>query len=205
MIRHCLPALLATLALAATAQEAPRAPKAGDVHVYAGDDRTERRPFEETVTVTAVDGERVRTRHVRTDRTAPEEGQYLRQWTTVRSGSTGTDYDPPVQVVPARLEVGTAWEATHQAKSPSGALSRFHAEYKVVAREKVATPAGEFDAYRIEAKGYLSGLSWQGGFASTQKFWYAPSVDRIVRSEYREQRARGADFVMELKSIRLAP
>jgi hypothetical protein len=199
---------LVALALAATSftasAQATRPPKAGDVSVYSGEQRTDHVRFEETITVTTVDGEQIRTQHVRTDRAAPSEGVYTRDWSTLRSGGSGSSYEPAVRVLPQPLEVGKASESVVQAKGASGALSRVKLESTVAAREKLATAAGEFDTYRIESKGYISGLSWQGGFAFTQKLWYAPAIDRLVRQEYKEQRTLGADNVWELKSFKPA-
>jgi len=48
------------------------------------------------------------------------------------------------------------------------------------------------------------GLSFQGGWAFQQKVWYAPALDRIVRTEYKEQRTLGAESVSELKSFKPA-
>ena len=199
-----LAAVLAGLSLAAAAQAPLRAAKPGDVHVYAGELRADRVRFEETVTVTAVDGGQIRTSHVRTDRPAPSEGISGLDWGTIRSGSTGVQMDPPSKVLQHPLQVGSSWEATYQTIAPTGARSRFKMESTVAAREKLSTPAGEFDTFRIDSKGYLSGLSWQGGFGVLQKVWYAPAIDRIVRLEYREQRSLGADNVVELKQFKPA-
>lgn len=197
-------AALAAVSIAASAQSPLRAAKAGDVHVYAGELRTDRARFEETVTVTAVEGGQIRTSHVRSDRPAPSEGLYGTDWGTIRSGSTGTQMDPPSKVLQLPLQVGNSWESSYQTTSPTGARSRVKMESTVAAREKVSTPGGEFDAFRIESRGYLSGLSWQGGFGILQKVWYAPAIDRVVRLEYREQRTLGADNVVELKQFRPA-
>ncbi len=71
--------------------------------------------------------------------------------------------------------------------------------------EKVRTPAGEFDAWKVQAKGWINGVSWQGSFPLTQTVWYAPTLNRIVRLELKEGRRGGADNLTELKSFRLAP
>lgn len=63
------------------------------------------------------------------------------------------------------------------------------------------TPAGEFDAFRIENKGYINGVSWPGGFAYLQVVWYAPSINRVLREKYKEMRPMGTDYVRELKSF----
>lgn len=195
---------LAALSTGVAAQGVQRPARVGDVAVYLGEQKSDRVRYEETVTVTAIEGEQIRTQHVRPDRPAPLEGIYTRDWATARSGTTGTVYEPAVRSVPQPLEVGRSWEGTHKGRTPSGGLFQMKLESTVAARERLATPAGEFDTFRIESRGYLSGLSFQGGFALTQKVWYAPAIDRIVRTEYREQRSLGADNVVELKAFRPA-
>lgn len=204
MTRRIAAIALAGLSFALAAQEAQRPPRVGDVHVYTTEMKTERKRYDETVTVTAIEGERIRTQHVRSDRPAPGEGIYARDWAIVVSGNSGSAFEPAMKVL-GPLEVGRAWESVHEIKTATGALSRLKLESTVVAREKLPTPAGEFDTWRIDSKGYLSGLSWQGGWGITQKVWYAPSIDRVVRTEFREQRTMGADNITELKAFLPAP
>jgi hypothetical protein len=196
--------LLAGLAGSACAQAPARPAKVGDVHVYSTDQRTDRLRFDETVTVTGIEGGRIKTRHARSDRPEPIEGIYGADWAAVKSGTSGSQYEPAIPQLQHPLKVGAAWEGSYQLLSANGARSRLKMEYTVAAQEKVRTPAGEFDAFRIESKGYLSGVSWQGGFGIQQKNWYAPAIDRIVRTEYKEQRTMGADNVSELKQFKPA-
>lgn len=195
--------VLAGLAGAAAAQPA-RPAKVGDVHVYTTEQRADRARFDETVTISAIADGRIRTTHVRSDRPAPMEGLYGTDWATFKSGSSGSVLEPGSKVLEHPMEVGKSWEASYQLLTPNGAKSRLKMESTVAAREKIGTPAGEFDAFRIDSKGYISGLSWQGGFGILQKVWYAPAIDRVVRTEYREQRTMGADNVTELKQFKPA-
>ena len=196
--------LLALLSLAAATQDVQRPARVGDVTIYNGEMKTERARYEETMTITGIEGDQIRTRHVRSDRPSPAEGLYTRNWATSRSGTTGSVYEPAIQTVTQPLEVGRSWAGTHEGKAASGALFRLKFDSTIAAREKLATPAGEFDTFRIDSKGYLSGVSWQGGFGIVQKEWYAPAIDRVVRSEYREQRTMGADNVVEMKAFKPA-
>lgn len=197
-------AVVAAAAGGAWAQGAARPAKAGDVHVYAVELRTDRVQYEETVTVTGVAGEQITTRHVRTDRPQPTEGRYGTDWATLKSGPSGMQFTPAIPALRHPLQVGAKWDGTFEAVATSGARSRIKMDYVVAAQEKLNTPAGEFDTYRIETKGYLSGLSWQGGFAIQQRMWYAPAIDRIVRSEYRELRTMGPDNAAVLKQFKPA-
>ncbi|MGV3572936.1 MAG: hypothetical protein ACO1PB_20265 [Ramlibacter sp.] len=195
--------LLAVAACTAHAQEV-RPTRPGDVHVTVTEARADRKTYEETVTVTAVEGDRIRTRHVRSDNPAPAEGVYGLDWSTFKSGSSGSSFEPPARTVVRPLEVGKAWNDAYLVTTSTGARSQLKIDYKVTGREKLATPAGEFDAYRIEGKGYINGVSWPGGFGVVQSIWYAPAIDRVVRFEHREQRTMGAENVTVLKQFKPA-
>lgn len=199
-------ALVAAGSGAALAQAGPEraATRVGDVHVYSVDRKTDRTRFEETVTVTNVGGGRIMTRHSRPALAQDAPGEYGSEWDTVLSGASGFRFDPPARVLSFPLEVGKAWGQAYQIAMPNGERSQMKMESRVAGLEKVVTPAGEFDAFRIEAKGYLSGVTWRGGFQVNQTAWYAPSIDRLVRVEYRENRALGAHNVTELKAFKRA-
>jgi hypothetical protein len=187
------------------AQDTVRPAKVGDVHTYAVEMKADRARYDETITVTSTDGGNIRTRHVRSDREgASTEGLYTAEWAAIKSGSTGSQLDPPVIQAPRPLQVGTSAPIDSLALVANGARVRFKGDASIVAQEKLSTPAGEFDVYRIEQKGYINGVSFQGGFGFTQRIWYAPSIDRMVRMEYKEQRTMGADNVWVLKSFKAA-
>lgn len=63
------------------------------------------------------------------------------------------EYDVPVQVNPAELQVGKKWWARFHVSRKSGHEADIVMRLKVVARERVVVPAGEFDAFRIEGWG----------------------------------------------------
>lgn len=203
-MRLILPLLLASAAAHSLAQDVQRPARAGDVHVYAVEQKPDRLRYEEVITVTGIEGERLRTRHARSDRPAAQEGWYGTDWSTFQSGNSGIKMEPAAPTVRHPLATGKAWEASVEAVSTTGARSRVKMSSTVAAREKVSTAAGEFDAFRIDTTGYISGLSWQGGWGYQQKVWYAPSIDRVVRSEYREQRTLGTETVFELKQFQPA-
>ena len=197
--------LLALASCSVVFAQAPVRPaKVGDVHVYAAEFKTDRQAFDETVTVLSTEGGNLTTRHLRSGREGAMEGRYTAEWAAVQSGSTGSRFDPPLAQAPRPLQVGTRYPFDSVATVASGARLRLKGDSTVAAQEKLVTPAGEFEVYRIEQKGYMNGVSFQGGFAFTQTIWYAPSIDRIVRWDYKEQRTMGADNVMVLKQFKPA-
>ena len=59
-------------------------------------------------------------------------------------------------------------------------------DVEVVAYEKVAVPAGEFEAFKLVSKGRLSGTSpinSQYDAVITTTYWYAAAARAIVKSE----------------------
>jgi hypothetical protein len=182
-------------------------PKVGDMAVYTINQRADKRVTEETVTITSVDQAIIKSKHVRPDRNPPEiEGVLTADWALVVSGANGTRYDPPIVGVKFPLTVGESWKSSYLSESAT-AKSKGDIDFKVVAREKVKTPAGEFDAFRIESGGWVTGVSWSGSVRIAQVQWFAPAVGRVIKSEYKDYRGSQlwTDTASELKSFTPAP
>ena len=84
------------------------------------------------------------------------------------------------------LEVGKAWhyvsDWTFHAKGSKG---RIAVDVAVERLEVIEVPAGEFAAFKLVAKGRLSGKSPIGSdydAISTTTYWYAPQARTIVKS-----------------------
>jgi hypothetical protein len=209
MNRFLLPALLlACVAGPALAQAPPIAQlpavKVGDVAVYAVHLRSDNKRTEETITVTHADASQIRTRNARPERPAATEGVYDAQWNPTVSSNSGARFEPAARTLSFPLEQGKSWDSRY---SVTGAnfTARGDAANKVVGYEKVATPAGEFDAWKVETAGWINGVSFQGAFRFVQTLWYAPSIGRMVRMDYKESRRDGQDNLFELKSFKPAP
>jgi len=84
------------------------------------------------------------------------------------------------------LEVGKRWRyETDWLFKGKGSRGGVAVDVAVVGREMIRVPAGEFEAYRLEAKGELSGHSPSNTFyagQTTTTYWYAPAVRAIVKS-----------------------
>lgn len=83
------------------------------------------------------------------------------------------------------LEVGQRWRYDSRwifkPKSSAGTVAMV---VEVQARERVSVPAGEFDAFRLFARGKLGGTSPANSvYASetTTTYWYAPAARAIVK------------------------
>lgn len=122
-------------------------------------------------------------------------------------------YTPITQAYQFPLGVGNTWAVDYSYlddaanTNPTGGYkaptvqSRRQGIATVVAYEKVTTPAGTFDAYRIEQKGTLTQPSTMGGTSPTfdsQYFetnWYAPAAKLSVKYEYRHTSPRRVPIV----------
>ena len=83
------------------------------------------------------------------------------------------------------LEVGKQWHCTDNILSKFiGKEVRTDWSLAVVGYEKVRVPAGEFDAFKLEAKG-----SWISGSKTgeeSRRYWYAPATRAVVKSEIQD-------------------
>lgn len=210
MIQRILAAwVLACCPLWAAAQtegSAKSVHKVGDVAVYSVELRADNRSTEETVTVIAVEGDLIRTRHARPDR-PPLEGVLDDQFGMSVSGTSGTRFDPPVPVVKWPLTAGASWKTRYDMVTTNESRSKADLDVKIVSREKLRTPAGEFDTIKMETGGWVNGVSWSGSVRVAQVQWFAPAIGRVVRSEFRSFRG-GQPWehtVYELKSFKPGP
>jgi hypothetical protein len=84
------------------------------------------------------------------------------------------------------LEVGKRWQyVTDWVFKPKRSQGRAAVDVSVVAYEKVAVPAGQFDAFKITSKEALSGTSPIGSHyagETVRTYWYAPAARMIVKS-----------------------
>ena len=86
-----------------------RPARVGDVVVYEADLRSQSRRYEETVTITAIAGGQITTRHERSDGSPAAEAVFGTDWSTVKS-SAGMRYEQPTRPLQIPLEQGKAWE-----------------------------------------------------------------------------------------------
>jgi hypothetical protein len=105
------------------------------------------------------------------------------------------------------LEVGKRWRyASDWVFKPKGSKGSATVDVTVVGHEKVKVPAGEFDAFKLLAKGSLGGTSpinSQYAGETTETYWYAPMARAIVKS-VRHNPYLGVTTV-ELVELRLRP
>ena len=204
-MKQILPSLLALLLATGAAAQTPTADKPqirpGDKATYTVQLKADRKTVEDVIAVVAVEAGVVKTRHSRSDRPGDLDGTYLDDWRQIVSGTTGNRLEPAGNGFKFPLQVGNEWTEKMVLTTPTGGKSRIDFDARVSGYEKVRTPAGEFDAFKVEHTGWVNGISWTGAFKVVQTTWYAPAVGRMVRTEFKEYRRDGADNVLELKAF----
>lgn len=100
------------------------------------------------------------------------------------------------------LSVGKSWEYSYRRKRNDDlGVTHYHVKATVDAWEKVETPAGVFDAFKVvhimHYETQKEGRNWSS--ASEQVYWYAPAARRWVRRDFidRDSRGRIADKYRE--------
>lgn len=88
------------------------------------------------------------------------------------------EYDVPVQLFPAELQVGKKWTAAFQVNF-RGTISKAYYDNKIVKRETVTVPAGTFDTFLIEGRGF----NITDGGAMNLSLWVVPGLNFAVRRE----------------------
>lgn len=101
-------------------------------------------------------------------------GNYLR---TPMGGAS----DVPQQFFPAELQVGKAWAAGWKQDNPKFGQEIISFDMRIAAFEKVRVPAGEFEAFRIEARGWARRSN--GSVLREQRFWVVPGLNFTIKLE----------------------
>ena len=88
-------------------------------------------------------------------------------------------FSTPRQFYPAELFVGKKWISVFKQTRPGGISYTFNYTLKVVGREKVTVPAGTFDTFKIEARGFNMQLSAR----LVRNIWVAPGISGDIAQE----------------------
>ena len=91
----------------------------------------------------------------------------------------GTSFSPS-QFFVSEYSLGKKWTTRYAIHFARGGQDTIELELKVVGRETVTVPAGTFDSYKVEARGWVLGIAQSLEWT----FWVAPDkVNRIVAME----------------------
>jgi hypothetical protein len=98
-------------------------------------------------------------------------------------------FSPPLSVIDFPLEKGKKWQQAYAVKGETFTAD-LESEFQVDKVEKVKTPAGEFEAFRISHKGRIKGKDAKGApFSGKEdgRYWVATVNGKafVAKTEYR--------------------
>jgi hypothetical protein len=95
------------------------------------------------------------------DRVEFNQGRIIKDTLGNAIKSNNNSFDPRLQQIPAELQIGRKWTTRYRVRSEAagegraaGQSDEAYQDYRVVGRERVRVPAGEFEAFRLEAEGW---------------------------------------------------
>lgn len=98
-------------------------------------------------------------------------------------GNTTTNqrgvFSTPRQFYPADLYVGKKWTTRFKQSRPNNVSYTFEYKLKVVARETVTVPAGTYETFKIEARGFNLEL----GAYLERNIWVSPGINADIAHE----------------------
>jgi hypothetical protein len=101
------------------------------------------------------------------------------------------------------LEIGKKWDHKYTfANKLNAGKGRVQIEAQVVAYEKVKVQAGEFDAFKIEYKGFWNNDTNRSSGSVKTTNWYAPAARGAVKIEFSDG---FNNWTRELVEIQLQP
>jgi hypothetical protein len=100
-------------------------------------------------------------------------------------GNTTTNlrgrFSTPRQFYPAELIVGKKWTTRFVQSRPNNVQYTFEYKLKVVGKETITVPAGTFETFKIEARGFNNNL----GAYLERDIWVTPGVNADIAHEIR--------------------
>jgi hypothetical protein len=118
--------------------------------------------------------------------TGTENGEPLRLTPDLNVLESPRNKDSNPKALSFPLEAGKRWRyASDWVFKPKGSTGSVEVDVTVMGYEKVTVPGGSFDAFRLVAKGKLSGQSpvnSQINAETTTTYWYAPAARAVVKS-----------------------
>jgi hypothetical protein len=93
--------------------------------------------------------------------------------------TTRGSFATPRQFYPAELYVGKRWHTRFKQARTSGLTYTFHYDVKVVGRETITVPAGTFEAFKIEARGFNVELN----ATLSRNIWVVPGIAADIAHE----------------------
>lgn len=161
-------------------QEHRRSYQPGDLFTYRVVDGFTRASKPLSMQVTAID--------LDADRVEYNNGEYVSDTMGNTVATPRGGFSTPRQFYPAELFVGKKWHTMFKQSRPGGLVYTYRYDMKVVGRETIVVPAGTFDTFRIEARGF----NMQLGARLERNIWVAPGVSGDIAHEILVRLRNGA-------------
>jgi len=88
-------------------------------------------------------------------------------------------FNTPIQNFPAELQIGKKWTSAFLV-TLRGTITKSYYDYRVIKREAITVPAGTFDTFLIEGRGW--NIDDQSKLHSS--FWVVPGLNFYIRRDY---------------------
>lgn len=98
----------------------------------------------------------------------------------------GRKFDTPLAMIPAEFQIGKKWTASN-ISTVQGQRSLVTYEIKIAAVEKIRVPAGEFDTFRVEARGW----NLTNDVELIETNWQVPGLNFSVKRDILRRRRNG--------------
>ncbi len=152
-------------------QEHRRSYQPGDLFAYRVVDGFTKASKPLSMQVTAID--------IDADRVEYNNGEYVSDTMGNTVATPRGGFSTPRQFYPAELFVGKKWHTIFKQSRPGGLVYTYRYDMKVVGRETVVVPAGTFDTFKIEARGFNMQLNAR----LERNIWVAPGVSGDIAHE----------------------
>ncbi len=153
--------------------EHQRSYQVGDVYTLRVIDRVNRTTNPLVMKVTRVD--------TSSERVEYNDGEYESDLMGNISTNLRGRFSTPRQFYPAELIVGKKWTTRFVQSRPNNVKYTFEYKLKVVGKETITVPAGTFETFKIEARGFNNNL----GAYLERDIWVAPGVNADIAHEIR--------------------
>lgn len=104
----------------------------------------------------------------------------------------GRKFDTPLAMIPAELQLGKKWTASN-ISTVEGQRSLVTYDIKIAAVEKIRVPAGEFDTFRIEARGW----NVTNDVELIETYWQVPGLNFSVKRDTLRRKRNGQIVLSE--------
>jgi hypothetical protein len=137
-----------------------------------------------TVIVVDINDKEIGTRVNHRGKDRPQPIVFDAQWGTI--DNSVWKYQPATLGIRTPLRVGKQWRGDSNATNlQKGIALRRSEAAKVAGEEKITTPAGTFDTYRVEVSGQEVNTRDQTKISKfTNVIWYAPQINRWVKKTF---------------------